>query len=78
MEIDWSKAINARDIKRLRVRTPQSRIDMEVSRAIGKTVYLTDPKLINWVVSKKGSGGEQMQFLLQDPKNIEELKELFR
>ena len=61
----------------------EPKIDELVSQAVGKKVYMLDPRLLKLVVKwKKESGKDEdsnvSDNFLQDPRKISELKETFK
>lgn len=83
MSIDWSKAVNARDINRPS-QTPRSepKIDPDVSKIVGKPVRTNDPRLISLVVKHKNKAGNSADSKVSDnylhsSAFVEELKRTF-
>ena len=59
----------------------EPRVDELISQVVGRKVYAHDPRLLKLIVGwKRGKSMDSMQpdNYLQDPKKIEELKELFK
>lgn len=57
------------------------KIDVLISKIIGKTVYMQDPRLIRLIVKwkRKKKGDDDMpDNYLDDPIKVKELKEVFR
>ena len=55
------------------------KIDVLVSKAVGKTVYVANPKLIEAIVERKKAknGGDDVpDNFLEDPKFVEKLKKI--
>jgi len=69
--------INAREAFAPQVKKLEPKVDVVVSKIVGKKVFTRDPRLINLIVKwkKQKKGGEDMpDNFLEDPKKREELK----
>jgi len=55
-----------------------SKVDELVSKAVGKTIYTTNPKLIKKLAEWKKAKGdsEEADNWMDDPKKVEELKKI--
>jgi hypothetical protein len=62
-----------------KISTPK--IDMLISKIVGKSVYMSDPKLIQLIVKWKKNRPQDSEIpdnFLQNPNFIKELKETFK
>lgn len=55
------------------------KVDVIVSKIVGKTIYMTDPRLLKlvmkWKRAKQGGEDEDDNFL-KDPRKVQELKDV--
>jgi hypothetical protein len=80
MDFQQKDLINARERFNPIKKDLAPKVDLQVSKIVGKTILINDPRLIRliakWKMSKKGDDNTPDNFL-SDPKKVEELKKTF-
>ncbi len=79
-EINWNKAFNGSNINNLSLgQQREPKIDVVVSKIVGKNIFQTDKRLIELVAKwKKESNPNEPNNFLEQEKYINELKEVFK
>lgn len=77
MEFEAKDLININTMNNVSSKSKEKKIDKLVSEAVGKTIYINNPTLIQKLVEwKKAKKDDEPDNFLDDPAKVEELKKI--